>query len=598
MIDFHKKTGIPGPVQPGHEDVWFSTTGLYVSDNDGNPRMISAATQVGELTPVGVPEVPNMIYFNVKTRKHYIASDQRWVEIPTAAIPGSGGTGGNAGNVMVNDAGNWYTSNDVEGVLNEIGEAIPYLFGSKTLPTYGQNVLDINTSNEYFIANAAQNKPSGAISGWNITRKNEDGDILGLYVDKSNKLFTNVNGTFVKIAAQYEMDQALDVVNTSLQQTISTVEKTLASYKIKDMTAGRYVNLVKQPDGTYFLGLDTMASSLLDTLAGGAQFVKKVGDVMTGNLTIRSGSESAVLVEDGDMNTYGGLFASSTGFGLYDYKRMRGFIKKDDTGRFLIEGHGGESEIRTESTIRLSSTASDSSDDAVIISRRQSNGASLIIEGNGGRMRLGYSTELKNNFLTTSSNIYIRKIGGGSIPWFKVEAAFLHSIGRMSSTMGVFIGADEYGDPVAGEAKANRKLYLYPYAHNGTKKERSQYGAIGFNATADEIRMFVSTRDKDDIQYVNVKAKSFINASSIKYKDVHGKFEETVLPTIMGVSPYTYNFKGVPETTELGFIVERGMPKEVVNGDGINSYALVAYLWKGVQELAEKVEYLEKQLRK
>ena len=70
MINFHKKTGKPASVQKGHEDVWFSTTGLYVSDNKGAPRLITAATTKGSSMPVGVPPEPNILYFNQSTRKH------------------------------------------------------------------------------------------------------------------------------------------------------------------------------------------------------------------------------------------------------------------------------------------------------------------------------------------------------------------------------------------------------------------------------------------------------------------------------------------------------------------------------------------------
>ena len=76
-INFHKKTGKPTNVTKGHSAVWFSNLGLYVADNNGAPRLITAGTSSGTTTPVGVPSEPNMLYFNEVTKKHFISTKEK-----------------------------------------------------------------------------------------------------------------------------------------------------------------------------------------------------------------------------------------------------------------------------------------------------------------------------------------------------------------------------------------------------------------------------------------------------------------------------------------------------------------------------------------
>ena len=65
MIKFHKVSGKPAKVESGDENIWFSyPNGIYVADNQGNPRLISPGKMIGDAVPVGVPNEPGLFYYN------------------------------------------------------------------------------------------------------------------------------------------------------------------------------------------------------------------------------------------------------------------------------------------------------------------------------------------------------------------------------------------------------------------------------------------------------------------------------------------------------------------------------------------------------
>ena len=603
MINFHKKTGRPASVQKGHEDVWFSTTGLYASANDGSARLITAATLTGSSVPVGVPVEPNMLYFNKTTRKHYISTDQKWVEIPTAGIPGSGTGGGNASNVMIADAGNWYTSNDVEGALAEIGERLPHLLGTGLLPNYGANTYDIKTGSEYLLNTTATNKPS-SVTSWLTSRKSSTGDIYGLAVDKNGQVFSRVNNSFTQLARKTDLDTA--------NNAISALNSTLvANWKVKDMNAGTYAAVSSNANGIYTVGLNTEAQNLLNGVKNG-NYIKKSGDTTTGNLTVRSGGTAIVYVRDASDTNYTGLRAGDNGSGLYDYKRGRNIFAHYNSGSTYIFGYGQTTSVfRVDHKLNFETSRTDGG--YAFEMHAHGINSALYIQNKKSRLLFGgdnygaYITSASNT--GSRANLRFAHISGGNLPAVKFETTVLHSTTRITTGSGVHIGANETGSGgIAGNEREGAKLYLFPYSHNGSAAQRRRYAAIGFDARQDYVTFHTADRRWDlSAGYANSKqariaAGAFVVRSSETVKDVHGEFTENVLDTVKSVKPYIYNYKGSPEKPELGFIVERGVPKLLQEGQGddrgLNSYSLVAYLWKAVQELAEKVDKLEEQVKR
>lgn len=182
MINFHKVNNKPDKVGSGEEHIWFSyPNGIYVADNQGNPRLISPGKMIGDAVPVGTPNEPGLFYYNTSNKKNYISTAEKWVEIGTSAIPGTGGGGGIAGNILINDTANNYTSVDVEGALAEIAEKFPWYFGKMQLKDYNGDVNTLLNSTENYLTTKATNLPNSK-TGWIIQRKASNNNTYGLII--------------------------------------------------------------------------------------------------------------------------------------------------------------------------------------------------------------------------------------------------------------------------------------------------------------------------------------------------------------------------------------------------------------------------------
>lgn len=616
MINFHKKTGKPANVQRGHEDVWFSTTGLYVSDNNGAPRLITAATIKGNSVPVGVPTEPNMLYYNQSTRKHYISTDQKWVEIPTAGIPGSGSTSGNASGIMLDDAGNWYTSNDVEGALAEIGEKFPHLLGSGLLPNYGSNTFDIRAASEYLLNTTATNKPSGAMA-WLMSRKASTSDVYGFAVDKNGDLFSRVNNSFTRMARKSELDSQVSAINSKLEKLTSTTNNFASAWKVKNIVNGKYI-AVSSSGGTYTIGLDAEAQKLLNSvknIPGSSTFVRRSGDSMTGPLRMQAGAGVNSFIQLSSTNsvnnfslmddTKGGSIVvdeDPTGFttngpriAFKDNKRGKdvfsyypdGSLDLNSTNRLWVRSAGF---LRLETTSKNAVAIFSKHKDVVFL--KGPNGSITIGTGN-----LGYN--FINSFsgrLSGARPFFIGTADYNPIPEFWVRAGMIKLDGRVFASDSVNIGF-------------NTKTNMGTAGDNCIRMYTNKFGVSDGNSNKVfaalywdyKTRNFVFSTFFNDGRggvpiYVN--AHGFRSRSSIKYKNVIGEFQTNALDKIMGAKVYNYTLKGDPSNSKrIGLIIEKGAPREVVDGDTVDNYSMISMLWKGVQELTEELNTLKEKMK-
>lgn len=613
MINFHKKTGKPANVQRGHEDVWFSTTGLYVSDNNGAPRLITAATIKGNSVPVGVPTEPNMLYYNQSTRKHYISTDQKWVEIPTAGIPGSGTTSGNASGIMIADPGNWYTSNDVEGALAEIGEKFPHLLGSGLLPNYGSNTFDIRTASEYLLNTTATNKPSGAMA-WLMSRKASTNDVYGLAVDKNGDLFSRVNNSFTRMARKSELDSQVSAINSKLEKLTGTTNNFASAWKVKNIVNGKYI-AVSSSGGTYTIGLDAEAQKLLNSvknIPGSSTFVRRSGDSMTGPLRMQAGAGVNSFIQLSSTNsvnnfslmddTKGGNIVADedpTGFttngpriAFKDNKRGKDVFSYYPNGSLDLNGTN-RVWVRSANFLRLETTAKNVSVD--IFSKHKD---VLFLKGPNGSMTIG-TGNLGYNFInsfsgraTGSRPFFIGTADYNPIPEFWVKASRINLDGRVHVSDSVNIGFDP--KTYLGTAGDNC-IRLFTNKHGVSDGNSNKiFSALYWDYKSRNFMFSTFFSDGRSGGPIYLNAYGFRSRSSIKYKNVIGEFEANALDRIMGAKVYNYILKGDQTNTKrIGLIIERGAPKEVVDGDTVDNYSMISMLWKGVQELTEELNTLK-----
>ena len=607
MINFHKKTGKPANVQRGHEDVWFSTTGLYVSDNTGAPRLITAATLKGNSVPVGVPTEPNILYYNQSTRKHYISTDQRWVEIPTAGIPGSGSTSGNASGIMIADAGNWYTSNDVEGALAEIGERIPHLLGSGLLPNYGSNTFDIRTASEYLLNTTATNKPSTA-AAWLTSRKSSTGDIYGFAVDKNGNLFSRVNSAFTQMAKKTELD-AVDAKITALSNSTSS---SMASWRVKDIVNGRFISITSAA-GVYTIGLDTEAQALLNSLKNSPTYVQKAGDTMTGPLRMQAGVGINSFIQLSSTNsvnnfslmddTQGGTIITETDDpNRYATNGPRIAFRDNKRGKDVLSYYpDGSLDLNADNRIWIRSAFNfrlETTDPRVSVDIFAKSKDVLFLKGPHGSLHIGTGAR-GYNFINSYSgrNVGARPFFIGTadyapIPQFWVRAYEVRLDGRVYASDSVNIGFDTRTN--LGTAGDNCiRMYTNRFGVSDGNSNRI-FAALYWDYKSRNFVFDTFFNDGRGGGPIYVNAHGFRSRSSIKYKNVIGEFEANALDKIMGAKVYNYTLKGDQTNSKrIGLIIEKGAPKEVVDDDTVDNYSMIAMLWKGIQELTEELNTLK-----
>lgn len=635
MIDFHKVSGVPKKVAAGHEDVWFASPGgVYVGDNNGNPRLIAPGIQFGDEIPVGTPVSAGLFYYNRSNKKNYISTAEKWYEIPVGAIPGTG-TGGTtiAGNVLIEDGGNYFTSVDVEGTLSEIAEKFPWYFGAQKLLDYNNNVKNLNYSAEKYLTAASTNRPT---TGWAIQRKNSANKILGHLVGDDNSFYTRVGDKFLKFASE-------DFVNNAIKDFGPQIDS------IMDDLSGWTINvgdgLVREGTtikGGIKISIDPDIYNKINDLAdamNNLDYVKRAGDSMTGTLTMRaaSGQSSAIIFNStGSANShimlddpigqqpahpalYGGTEFGPT-FRLSNLKAGNNIITSYADGSLDFRANGprltlGQNSTAAGTKLTIYSNSSQNSVDVITPNSHAplyvsgANGAFLFKTGEpwGGRQWNSIYAG-GNNTSPRNGGLWIGARNGGGqggdlLQYFLVNSDKTHAAYDLSAGSSVNVGMDPI--TFGGTARNNTALRIFPAGHLmnwGDGGARNDYVAFHYaqkNAVLvmDGYRGTLNRANPERNNYVRLSVDGLINRSSIKFKNPKRVFDDDALSTVKTVSPEVYTYKHDRKNTpQLGFIIEHGAPEEIVDkeGEAINIYALASYLWRAVQQLAEEVDKLKK----
>lgn len=109
----------------------------------------------------------------------------------------------------------------------------------------------------------------------------------------------------------------------------------------------------------------------------------------------------------------------------------------------------------------------------------------------------------------------------------------------------------------------------------------------------------LQARSLGDSSYIRFSAGDFIQQSSRKLKKNIKPFDSRALEKIKQTTVYTYQFDYSKEKTpieepeQLGFVYEESPCEICDDRGGVSITGAVAFLWKAVQELTQKVEKLE-----
>lgn len=635
MIKFHKIAGLPKDQEPNQEHMWFTSEGsIHVTDNDGHPVQMGMGFKNVPSIPSGTPPSAGLLRYCTANRKYYFSTEVEWRELMTESRPGSQGGPGYAGGVLLADSANYFTSGDVEGALFEIAEAINPLLGQKNLRDFTGDVLKNKSPGEWRILEQATNKPSGlATPAWHYQRRDKDGNVLGYIIGRDGTAYIRHGDTFTRLSNYQDIESLKTIVNGAKETVDNLVLKVGNGLKITD--GGR---IGKSPT----LTLD-MSIFEGDEEEEGLGFVQKTGDTMTGTLSINGKGEfkmfsdsAAVMslqtnVADGRMTQ---LVAKGTDFKISDpgtgispmrwnASEKRLYLNELDSdilspGQINSTSNWGKGVLakgpfQVENyTLGRIPFDSPSSQFALYVDNKQSNiaifrsdSAALAIRNQETGIRLESVTQGNDG----TKNMVLSGWHGANMSTFKVAANDARFLGSLFASKGLSIGASH--TDAYGSVDKDNKILLYPRsAKPGMSIEdaRKHLVQMGFNLNTDTLELIGYKRTASSDAYgswtarsLNVSATKFQNTSSEIYKDNISETKINGLEVLQTVDVYEYTFKADEEQdNNIGFIIERDVPEIAIGKGGktIDSYAMLAILWKATKELNEKVERLETELDK
>lgn len=635
MIKFHKIAGLPKDQEPNQEHMWFTSEGsIHVTDNDGHPIQMGMGFKNVPSIPSGTPPSAGLLRYCTANRKYYFSTEVEWRELMTESRPGSQGGPGYAGGVLLSDSANYFTSGDVEGALFEIAEAINPLLGQKNLRDFTGDVLKNKSPGEWRILAQATNKPSGlATPAWHYQRKDKDGNVLGYIIGRDGTAYIRHGDTFTRLSNYQDIESLKTIVNGIKGTVDNLVLKVGNGLKITD--GGR---IGKTPT----LTLD-MSIFENDEEEEGLGFVQKTGDTMTGTLSINGKGEfkmfsdsAAVMslqtnVADGRMTQ---LVAKGSDFKISDpgtgispmrwnAAEKRLYLNELDSdilssGQINSTSNWGKGVLakgpfQVENyTLGRVPFEVPSSQFALYVDNKQPNiaifrsdSAALAIRNQETGIRLESVTQGNDG----TKNMVLSGWHGANMSTFKVAANDARFLGSLFASKGLSIGASH--TDVYGSVDKDNKILLYPRsAKPGMSIEdaRKHLVQMGFNLNTDTLELIGYKRTASSDAYgswtarsLNVSATKFQNTSSEIYKDNVSETKINGLEVLQTVDVYEYTFKADEEQdNNIGFIIERDVPEIAIGKGGktIDSYAMLAILWKATKELNEKVERLETELGK
>lgn len=636
MIKFHKIAGLPKDQEPNQEHMWFTSEGsIHVTDNDGHPIQMGMGFKNVPSIPSGTPPSAGLLRYCTANRKYYFSTEVEWRELMTESRPGSQGGPGYAGGVLLADSANYFTSGDVEGALFEIAEAINPLLGQKNLRDFTGDVLKNRSPGEWRILAQATNKPSGlATPAWHYQRKDRDGNVLGYIIGRDGTAYIRHGDTFTRLSNYQDIESLKTIVNGIKGTVDNLVLKVGNGLKITD--GGR---IGKSP--TLTLDMSIFES---DEEEEGLGFVQKTGDTMTGTLSINGKGEfkmfsdsAAVMslqtnVADGRMTQ---LIAKGTDFKISDpgtgISPMRWnaaekklYLNELDSdilssGQINSTSNWGKGVLakgpfQVENyTLGRIPFDTPSSQFALYVDNKQSNiaifrsdNAALAIRNQETAIRLESVTQGNDG----SKNMIISGWHGANMSTFKVAAHEARFLGNLYTTR-LSIGASH--TDVYGTVNPENKILLYPRkikSGMSTEEGRKHVVQIGYQQNLDvlEILAYKRTTSNDSANSwgkqpltLQVAATKFTNTSSEEYKTNIVESDIDAIKALKEVNVFEYEFKADEDKErQLGFIIERDVPEIAIGKGGktIDSYAMLAILWKATKELNEKVERLEAELDK
>lgn len=188
----------------------------------------------------------------------------------------------------------------------------------------------------------------------------------------------------------------------------------------------------------------------------------------------------------------------------------------------------------------------------------------------GGSGQYVYTNAVENN--VTGLHLYMRTFSGG-----EVRATVNGSTSTYTA-----VRAQEFYSEDGFTTRGTGRLISSP---GGTMYLQNGYE--------------VAVTNKNTGSYTPVRASSFPTGSRVEFKTDIQKWEESALDLINNTTIYDYMLKEDLNQGRIkrrqGVIIGEGYdaPAGVIDGDGVEQYAMNSWSWKAIQELSQKIKGIE-----
>ncbi|PSL42121.1 phage minor structural protein [Planomicrobium soli] len=228
----------------------------------------------------------------------------------------------------------------------------------------------------------------------------------------------------------------------------------------------------------------------------------------------------------------------------------------------------------------------------------------------------------KGNYLdvntgTNATNLYLRPTLGGEVRvtaggstdiYYPLRAAAIHGTGFITTTTNAYIGADT-------ELRVVSKVgATTPGTENLVYRDVRARAYYGVSLTADpglyayigtDLGLRVTSRGlaSSGPIYRDVTAASFTNGSRVETKADIKRWDADALEIIKNADLLTYFLKGDLEQgrriRRYGLAIggEWRTPEHIINGDGVDQYAMETTGWLAIQQLIKRLEKAENTIK-
>jgi hypothetical protein len=490
--------------------------------------------------------------------------------------------------LITNQAGSFIIDNNGVEVAMDSFRVIT-TNGGNAINDWNQNVTDVGTLQSEF--NVAAGKIALVVSETNEIKATEIASAITTTPDAISLISSEVSMSGDDIVSQIIVSpNAVNVLSENINLTGKVTFSALSTALQTEMNV--YNGWRHSSDTTMINGGDIYTRSISADKIMTEQLVVGTNIAMGPNATIDwdqvyGAPDIPTSASDIDaVSIYDGRLTKITSTGVYT-----GTVEADNISAGTISGvtfdatNAGMTAVGTSSSsVKMWAGANYSNrgyapfrvyyDGRVIASNIDIQGGNINISGDA---KLGYELTVGS-----SSSGYRSRIDMSGAVWYSDGwNAWL------SAAQDLVVRSESNKLHLQG-GSARLEMFTSPSGEASLQGKNGSQSILKWTSSGFQIR------NSSDGDFASISASSFVVDSRREAKENIESFEPTAIEKIARTGVYRYDRKAKESEKQgknLGLILEE-VPEEILNENGIDLYAMNAFLWKAIQELSTQVDYL------